>query len=337
MKFSKQQLLIGIILLIIVALCILFFIGDTSSEEFTLLQRFYPDTEKIAPDTKSFYYLLYVKRQLYDYERIQDIIKNYGFSENSFGRYVKSTSVSTFNKETRALSDDGLRGKKTTTRVVTDLKNKYARINSDSGKIEDSFTNKGKKASKSDWQKFANSIFTHPKFLSTALKPEGGLNESYIYISDESYNQLLYDTNVSDANKIINIANYINKTIPGAFEPISQKHKDAIKNQILNWNTNLKDDILSNYLISGLNNNSGSIPYSAAITQSKESADYNIDKIYDLTYWTIVTSNDTRENIINNILSYVSIPSSVSVNVATGNVITGNVITGNVITGKMAT
>ena len=302
MKFSKKQLLIGIILLMIIPLCILFFISDTSSEEFTSLQSFYPDTKKIAPDQNSLYYLLYGYLEITDDTRIAYFTNSYATSANNFGNYVKSKRTDKFKTDAAKILKN-YKTNKDATKTVADLKKIYAKINSDTGKIEDSYTLSNNKASKSDWQKFANSIFTNSKFLSSALNPTSGSNDNNIFISDEGYNKLLYDTTVSDATKIINIANYINTNIPGTFEPLSQQDKDAIKNQILNWNTNLKGNILSLFLTSGLNNNSGSIPYSAAMGSS---AGYDIGKIYDLTYLTIVTSSDTPEIIIQKVLDYVT-------------------------------
>jgi hypothetical protein len=336
MKFSKKQLIIGIILLIIVAPCIIFFIGDTSSEEFTSLQSFYPDTKKTAPDQNSLYYLLYIKQQTSDSARIADISNNYLTSVGNLSKYVSSSRINTFKTDVQKILTD-YKTNKDATKTVADLKTKYAKINSDTGNIGDSCMSTGTKASKSDWQKFANSIFTNSNFLSSALTPTSSNSKYYynsynIYISDDGYNKLLYDTTVSDAKKIINIANYINTSIPGTFEPISQKDKDAIKDEILNWNTNLRGDILSRFLTSGLNNNSGSISYSSALGGS---SGYDVSTIYDLTYLTIVTSSDTPENIIQKVFDYVSPPPPpMGGNAITGNVITGNVITGNAINGN---
>jgi len=307
MKFSKKQLIIGIILLMIVPLCILFFIGDTSSEEFTSLQSMYPDTKKTAPDQNSLYYLLYIKQQTTDDNRIKDISNNYVIGVGSLSKYVSSSRINTFKTDVQKILTD-YKTNKNATKTVADLKTKYAKINSDTGNIGDSCMSTGTKASKSDWQKFANSIFTNSKFLSSALtltssNSKYDYNSYNIFISDEGYNKLLYDTTVSDATKIMNIANYINTSIPGTFEPISQKNKDDIKNQIVNWNTNLKSNILSLFLTSDINSNSGSIPYSAALGNS---AGYNIGKIYDLTYLTIITSSDTPEIIIQKLFDYVT-------------------------------
>uniref|UniRef100_A0A6C0I3G9 Uncharacterized protein n=1 Tax=viral metagenome TaxID=1070528 RepID=A0A6C0I3G9_9ZZZZ len=188
MKFSRTQMVIGLIILIGILVGILWFMNRPvkESESFTSLSN------KTTPfDTStSLFYLLYKKYPAASSTNIYDDLMN------NFDSYMKNIDdvhmerYKIFKRDVATCIED-YKDRNNKNNAVTEFKELYKTINTDTKRIVDSC--KGEKiATTKDWNKYVNSMFTNPDFLNHIFNGDIYENSRNIYISDFGFNNILY-------------------------------------------------------------------------------------------------------------------------------------------------
>jgi hypothetical protein len=298
---------------------ILYFLNQDSNEGFTSLKSMYPTN--VPVDASSLVYLIYFKKYNTPKDSIIDFSKNYLDACSKLGSSVTSERIKTFKTNVNGVITPYIKNPTgDTSSIISGIQKNFQLLNNSGTNISQTFKG-GAVATKKDWETFGNGMFTDRNFLETQLSPSlhNTSANKFFYITDLGYNKILYDTTIDNATKVMNLANYINTNVVDsngnsiAFTPLDKASKDRIYNEIVNWNSNLTNNVMSQYF-----NNTYHFPNISYKDTFDSSGSFNIINITDFKILYYLTSNDTADNITRNILAYVT-PSTPPPTTTSGN------------------